>query len=103
MLRRIHNDRRESQVSAEHRLGAGYGVMQRTLDGPEPVHNYAGEYFALLERLIGRPENRLTRVPEPPVYALFFENWPADGMLSAFTPGVGLSRHVDVVLGRILG
>lgn len=65
--------------------------------------SYAEEYFAALERLIGRPEDRRTRMPDrvadgmPPVFALFFDNWPADGVLSAFTLGAGLGRHVAAV------
>jgi hypothetical protein len=64
------------------------------------MSNYAAEYFHALESLLGRPEDRRGRAPEPiddglpPIYALFFDDWPMPGVLSAFTLGAGLAPHL---------
>lgn len=64
------------------------------------MQNYAHEYLDALESLLGRREDRITRVPNehddglPHVYALFFDNWPRPRILSAFTLGLGLGLHV---------
>ncbi len=64
------------------------------------MSNYAAEYLQALESFLGRPEDRRSRVPEPiddglpPIYALFFDDWPVRGVLSAFTLGAGLAPHL---------
>src|SRR6187455_2980910 len=64
--------------------------------------SYAEDYFASLERLIGRTEDRRSRATEvppadgmPPAYAVFYRDWPIPGVLSAFTLGAGVGRHVE--------
>ena len=63
---------------------------------------YAEDCFAAYERLIARPESRCGRVTEgqpadgmPSVYAIFFDDWPVPGVLTAFTLGAGLGLHVQ--------
>jgi hypothetical protein len=68
--------------------------------------NYAEDYFAALERLIGRPEDggggiESSRPGLPPVHILFYRDWPAEGVLSAFTLGVSLGSHVEELGGRL--
>ncbi|MEA2700302.1 MAG: hypothetical protein QOI66_4573 [Myxococcales bacterium] len=64
------------------------------------MSNYAEEYFEALEALVGRREDSLNRVSGngddglPHVYALFYKDWPHPGVLTAFTLGAGLGRHV---------
>ena len=65
------------------------------------MSNYAADYFQALESLVGRREDRRRPVPEavddglPPIYALFFDDWPVQGVLSAFTLGAGLGAHEE--------
>jgi hypothetical protein len=64
------------------------------------VQNYAQLYFGALEKLLGRREDRINRVPSghndglAPAYALYFNDWPCAGVLTAFTVGLGLGLHV---------
>jgi hypothetical protein len=65
---------------------------------------YAHDYFDALARLLGRTEDRRSRVMSaapadgmPPVYALFYDHWPQPGILTAFTLGGGLGLHADQV------
>lgn len=62
--------------------------------------NYAQQYFEALKQLVGRREDLINRVPNahgdglPPAHALFFRDWPRPGVLTAFTVGLALGRHV---------
>jgi hypothetical protein len=69
------------------------------------MRNYAEEYFAVLERLVGRPEDGRMMIPSsrpglPGLCVLFFPDWPVDGVLSAFTLGVALGSHVEELGGH---
>lgn len=63
------------------------------------VQNYAQEYFDALEKLVGRREDRINRVPSgrddglPHAHSIFFNDLPRAGVLTAFTVGLGLGLH----------
>lgn len=65
------------------------------------MQNYAQLYFDALETLLGRREDQITRVSSacndglPPASALYFNDWPCAGVLTAFTVGLGLGLHVS--------
>jgi hypothetical protein len=62
---------------------------------------YADDYFAAVERLVGRPEDRIKQVSNeaddgmPPACGLLYDDWPRAGVLTTFTLGAGLGLHVE--------
>ena len=68
--------------------------------------NYAETYLQYLEKLVGRREDHIkpiesTRPGLPIVYVLFFHDWPCKNVLTSFTLGIAMGKHIEEVGGHI--